>query len=190
MRDAGCGSGAGFARSSILNPEYSKGFTLIELVVVVTIVAILYTVFLNRVLFYQERAEKTAMVEIAGALQSALVMQYGRLMVRGKESEVAVLATDNPMRWLQKVPTNYAGEYYDPQPGAVDPGNWMFDLKSRELIYVLNRADYFVPGKDGLKWIRYRVNLMYDPVPGIRGKGSQELVGTLFEPVEPYRWFE
>ena len=168
----------------------SKGFTLIELVVVVTVVAILYTVFLNRIWFYQERAEKTAMVEVAGALQSALIMQYGRLMVRGREAEVTALAADNPMRWLQKTPTNYAGEFYDPQPSAVEPGSWMFDLKSKELIYVLNRADYFVPGKDGQKWVRYRVNLMYDTVRGGRGKGSKELVGTLFEAVEPYRWFE
>lgn len=168
----------------------SKGFTLIELLVVVTIVAILYTVFLNRIWFYQERAEKTAMVEVAGALQSALIMQYGRLMVRGREAEVTALAADNPMRWLQKAPTNYAGEFYDPQPGMVEPGNWMFDLKSHELIYVLNRADYFVPAKDGKKWVRYRVNLMYDSVKGVRGKGSKELVGTLLEPIEPYRWFE
>jgi prepilin-type N-terminal cleavage/methylation domain-containing protein len=175
--------------------EYShrssiRGFTLIELVVVVTIIAILYTVFLNRIWFYQERAEKTAMVEMAGALQSALVMQYGRLMVRGREADVVALQTDNPMQWLAKKPRNYAGEFYDPQPGSVEPGSWVFDLKTRELVYILNRSDYFISGADGQKWVRYRVNLMYDPVRGTRNKAAKELVGTLFEPVEPYRWFD
>lgn len=185
--------GAGITRSSILNPESSRGFTLIEMVVVVTIVAILYTVILNRVWFYQERAEKAAMVEVEGALQSALVMQYGRLMVRGRESEVTALAQENPMKWLQKPPRNYAGEFYDPQPDSAEPGSWVFDLKTRELIFILNRAEHFIPGKDGQKWIRFRVRLMYESalsVAGKRGKPSRELVGTLFEPVEPYHWFD
>lgn len=167
-----------------------RGFTLIELVVVITIVVSLTTVFLNRVWLYQERAEKTAMVEVVGAIQSALVMQYGRLMVRGRESEAVALAADNPMNWLAKVPSNYAGEFYDPLPASVTPGSWVFDLKARELIYVPDRVDYFVPGKDGKLWIRYRVNLVYDPLLGGSGQSAKVLVGTLFQPTEPYHWFD
>lgn len=175
-------------RFTTRNPQ--SGFTLIELIIVITMVVILSTVFLDRVWFYQEQAEKTAMVEVAGAIQSALTMQHGRLLVRGMESEVTMLAADNPMRWLSKLPRNYSGEFYDPTPRSVAPGNWVFDLRSRELIYVLDRAEHFIPGKDGNKWIRYRVNLMYDPALGARDKNSKELVGSTFEPVEPYRWFD
>lgn len=170
--------------------DRQRGFTLIELIVVIVIIVTLSTVFLNRMWFYQEQAERTAMAEVAGAIQSALVMQYGSLMVHGKEADVAMLAAKNPMSWLSKRPQNYAGEFYDPTPLSVTPGNWIFDLKTHELIYLLNRADYFVPGKDGNKWIRYRVNLMYDPIPGSHSKDAKLLVGTLFEPVEPYRWFD
>lgn len=174
-----------------LAPQSSeRGFTLIELIIVITVVVILAAVLLERVWFYQEQAEKAAMVEVVGAIQSALVMQHGRLLVRGMESEVTVLAADNPMRWLSKQPRNYSGEFYDPTPRSVAPGNWVFDLRSRELIYVLDRADHFIPGKDGNKWIRYRVNLMYDPGLGASGKAAKELVGALFEPTEPYRWFD
>ena len=180
---------SGLARSSLLAPRSAKGFTLIELIIVITIVVILAAVFLDRVWFYQEQAEKTAMVEVAGVIQSALVMQHGRLLVRGMEPEITALAMDNPMKWLSKQPHNYSGEFYDPTPRSVAPGNWMFDLRSRELIYVLDRADHFVSGEDGNKWIRYRVNLMYDSASGAPGKPSKELVGTLFEPTEPYRWF-
>ena len=167
-----------------------RGFTLIELIVVITIVVILATALLNRVWFYQEQAEKAAMEQVAGALQSALVMQYGRLLTRGTESEVTALATENPMNWLAKQPRNYSGEFYDPTPRSVAPGNWVFDLRSRELIYVLDHTEHFVPGKDGQKWIRYRVNLRYAHVLGASGKASKELVGTLFEPTGPYRWFD
>ncbi|MDE2117934.1 MAG: type II secretion system protein [Betaproteobacteria bacterium] len=167
-----------------------SGFTLIELIVVIAVLSVLAGTLLSRVWLYQEQAEKAAMVGVAGTIQSALVMQYGRLLVRGMESEATALAADNPMKWLAKQPHNYSGEFYDPTPRSVAPGNWMFDLKARELIYVLDRADHFIPGKDGQKWIRYRVNLMYDPALGASGKTSKELAGALFEPTVPYRWFD
>ena len=126
-----------------LIPE--RGFTLIELIVVITIVVILASVLLNRVLSYQEQAEKAAMQQVASALQSALTMKYARLMTGGIESKAATLAIENPMNWLAKIPDNYSGEFYDVTPRSVAPGNWVFDLKTRNLIYVVNRGDYFTP---------------------------------------------
>jgi|GEM_PF-441430 len=177
-------------QSAIRNPQSSKGFTLIELIVVIAVLSVLAGTLLNRVWLYQEQAEKAAMVGVASAIQGALVMQYGRLLVRGMESEVTALTTDNPMRWLAIQPRNYSGEFYDPTPRSVAPGNWVFDLKTRELVYVLDRASHFIPGKDGQKWIRYRANLMYDPALGAPGKTSKELAGVLFEPTMPYHWFD
>lgn len=167
-----------------------KGFTLIELIVVITIVVLLTTVFLDRMWYYQERAEKTAMVEVAGTIQSALLMQFGRMVVRGQEAAIGTLASENPMRWLAKMPANYAGEFFDPQPGVVPSGNWAFDLGSHELIYIPERTDFFVPDKDGKKWVRYRVRLLYDPLIAGPDSAGKVLAGALFEPKEPYRWFE
>ncbi|MDO8312737.1 MAG: prepilin-type N-terminal cleavage/methylation domain-containing protein [Sideroxyarcus sp.] len=177
---------------SALSPRHSvKGFTLIELIVVIIIIVVLAGLFLVRIPIYQEQAEKAAMQQVEGALQSALVLRYGALMTRGaaNEKELSILATDNPITWLQKMPPNYKGEYYDPSPRAVAPGSWMFDLKSRDLIYVVDHGDYFTPGRDGKKWIRFHVHLDYEPALG-RPESGKELVTTLFEPTEPYRWFD
>lgn len=177
--------------SRILNPESCKGFTLIELIIVISIVAILAGLFLSRITYYQEQAEKAAMEQVAGALQSALVIRYGTLMARGAATgmELSILATDNPVSWLQEKPRNYAGEFFDPTPNAVAPGRWMFDLKSRDLIYVVDHSDYFTPGADGKKWIRFHVKLEYESPLGSASGGNKELTSTLFEPTEPYRWF-
>ena len=170
-------------------PRAAKGFTLIELIVVITIMVILSSVLLSRIYYYQERAEKAAMEQVASALQSALTLQHARLLTQGLESNATLLAAENPMKWLAKIPGNYAGEFYEVTPRAVAPGNWVFDLKTRNLIYVVDRSDHFTPGKDGKKWVRFHVNLLYE-APDISNKKGKELVGTLFEPIEPYTWFE
>ncbi len=173
-----------------LRMRSSRGFTLIELVVVIIIVMVTMGLFLDRARFYQEEAEKTAMEMVAGTIQSALTMQYSQIMTRGKQSDVAALAQDNPMNWLQKKPHNYAGEYYDPTPLSVESGNWVFDLKSRDLIYVVHNANYFKAGADGKKWVRFHVVVNHESsrLPSLRG-AQAELTGLLFEPVEPYSWF-
>src|SRR5450759_356915 len=84
-------------QDSNLAPYSSKGFTLLELIIVITVIVVLMGLFLNRAMFYMEQAEKTAMEQVAGTIQSALIMQYGQILTRGKLSDVAVLAQDNPM---------------------------------------------------------------------------------------------
>jgi prepilin-type N-terminal cleavage/methylation domain-containing protein len=167
-----------------------RGFTLLELIVVISIAVVLMGSLLNRAVFYIEQAEKTAMEEVAGSIQSALTMQYGQIQTRGKTSDVAALVQDNPMNWLQKKPRNYAGEFYDPTPLAVESGNWVFDLKSRELVYVVRNSNYFKPGRDGKKWIRFHIDVKYaaSRLPSLQN-APHELTGILFEPVEPYSWF-
>ena len=177
-------------KSQIPNPKSSRGFTLIELIVVIIIIVVMMGLFIDRTLFYQEQAEKTAMEGVASAIQSALVMQYGQILTRGKPSDIPVLVRDNPMNWLQKKPRNYAGEFYDPTPLSVESGNWVFDLKTRDLIYVMHNADYFKPGRDGKKWIRFHVAVNYEAprLPSLQDAPA-ELAGITFEPVEPYSWF-
>ena len=171
-------------------PRCAKGFTLIELIVVITIMVILSSVLLTRIYYYQERAEKAAMEQVASALQSALTLKHARLITQGLESNATLLAAENPMNWLAKIPSNYAGEFYDVTPRAVAPGNWVFDLKTRNLIYVVDRGDHFTPGKDGHKWVRYHVNALHEAAPAASGKNRNELVGMLFEPIERFEWFD
>jgi prepilin-type N-terminal cleavage/methylation domain-containing protein len=177
---------------SMSNTQSSqRGFTLLELIVVIIIISILIGELLRRVPDYQEQAEKAVVEQTAAAMQSALTMRIGSMMVRGiaTEKELRSLATDNPMNWLQKKPGNYAGEFFDPTPKTVAPGQWMFDLKSHDLIYVLNRSDNFTSGKDGLTWIRFHVKLEKELPLGSAAGSKKILTSVLFEPTEPYRWF-
>ena len=85
MRDSGTDGLSRFRPlSRILHPaSCTKGFTLIELIIVIAIIFGAGGMFLVRIPYYQEQAEKTAMQQVDGALQSALVLQYGTLITRG-----------------------------------------------------------------------------------------------------------
>lgn len=172
------------------HPAPERGFTLFELIVVIVIIVTIMALFLDRAQFYQEQAEKTAMESVAGSIQSSLTLQYSQVMTRGKPSDVAALELDNPMSWLQQKPRNYAGEFYDIGAATVEPGNWAFDLKARQLVYLPRNNNHFIPGADGRKWIRFHVVTVYQPsrLPSLKNQ-PRELTGIVFEPVESFSWF-
>lgn len=169
-----------------LTTYVSKGFTLFELAVVVCIVAVLMVVFLNRVLFYQEQVEKAGMIGVVTSVQSSLNMQQLGFLLRNEEAKIAALTKDNPINWLDDKPPNYVGEFFDPALDTIAPGNWAFDLKSRELIYVPDNTRHISFAGDGKKWLRFRVKLVQGIANEASGKGN--VVSVAFEPVEPYRW--
>ena len=117
------------------------GFTLFELAVVAVVVGILAAMLLKRVLFYLEAAERVAAQQVAGTLRSALNLQVARLMVKGREREIAGLAAQNPMDWLAQKPGNYRGEFYGPTPDQIGLGNWYFDRTGKKLVYLFKNID-------------------------------------------------
>ena len=160
-----------------------KGFTLFELMIVICIISVLAIIFFKRVLFYQEMAEKASVQQVVGALQSALVLQFGHLMASGGEKNIVY---ENPMDWLMQKPGNYAGEFNQVNPSKMEPGTWVFDKSTHELIYYPDHAEYFKSSNSEAKWIRYQTRLMYEP--NLRNKKIHELSGLIISPVEPYQW--
>ena len=69
----------------------AQGFTLLELVVVIIIISTLAAVLMDRVLFYQEAAERAAMEQMAGILRSALQFQVADRLLKGKTRELPLL---------------------------------------------------------------------------------------------------
>jgi prepilin-type N-terminal cleavage/methylation domain-containing protein len=161
----------------------TRGFSLVELVVSVIIALILLVIFLNRSQYYQERAEKAGMESVGVALDGALTLQYSQLMTRGRAEDAVALKNVNPMSWLVTPPKNYSGEFFDPDAGRVEAGNWFFDLKSRELVYVVRNRSHFKPDHAGYFWIHFHVVSRDELSQGTTPAGLK------FESVVPYSWF-
>jgi general secretion pathway protein G len=165
-----------------------RGFTLIELIVVVCIVAVTAALLVDRLRFYQEAAEKAAMEYTVGAVRSALQLQVAAMLIRGDERNIESLARANPVDWLMEPPRGYRGEFRSPQP-AVPRGSWYFDAGRSELVYVPNLDGHLERLADGSKRLRFRVQLDFEPAKPGSGRKRGMVTATRIEPVMPYVWF-
>ena len=164
---------------------------MFEFVFVVLLVGVLSMVVLEYMLHYIEVAEKSAMENTVVNIQSSLHLRLTEVLARNDVAEGMRLARGNPMNWLQEMPPNYAGEFSNPEPGSIAPGKWYYDRKSRELVYLVDRGRDFVPGIDGTKRVRYRVNVagLNSAVKENRQISVNDVVGGIsLVLVKPYEW--
>jgi prepilin-type N-terminal cleavage/methylation domain-containing protein len=159
-----------------------RGFSLIELVVVLALVAVFAGVLLDRTVYYQELAEKASMEQVAADLRSSVNLRVAELALENRFAELDALVLKNPFPLLARAPQNYLGVLEDPSREGVSPGNWYFDNKTKEVVYSIDLGRYFTPDESGLKRVAWQVV----PVTGDRPGKPQ---WARLELVRPYRWF-
>lgn len=163
------------------------GFTLFEFSVVSIVLSLLALVFYDRLLTYQEFAEKTVAEATAINMRAGLRYRVAELLLKQKEKEIAGLVGSNPVRWLDSPPPNYLGELSAPRWDDIPPGNWCFDTKKGLVLYRLKSARHFVPGPSGEQGLRFRVTASFR-----RAAEDSPILfaeGVSLAPLETYRWF-
>lgn len=161
-----------------------RGFSLLEFSVVAVVLAVLFGVFLERLTYYQEAAERARFESELQIFKTGLQLRMAELISTNREHQVRQLETENPLRWLDRKPAHYAGEY----PDRPEAGVWYFDSVARELVYVVNQDRFLtVDSRKRPKQLRFRARISYQPVdaPGGRVRG---LAGVTLEPVNLFRW--
>src|SRR5512147_989160 len=93
-----------------LSAHSQHGFNTVELTAAVAIVLVFAGVLLERLLFYQEAAEKARMELEITALKLALQVQVGTRIAEHRRVDYPVLAQENPVRWLDAPMAGYRGE--------------------------------------------------------------------------------
>ena len=148
-----------------------RGFSLLEMVIAITLVVLLYVTMLEKLLPLRGDAEAANVATVVGTLRSAIGLEVAALLVDGDLSAIAGLKDRNPMTLLAEIPENYLGEVAGVDPKNLPVGHWYFDSASRELVYLVQFDDYFRTELPGPPRMVFRVELVYndrDSLAGVR----------------------
>ena len=155
------------------------GFSLFELVVALTVLAVLGFFLLKGIAYVQEAAEQTAMERTVSALEFGLRYEAASRVASGRQRDKAELARLNPMQWLARPPENYLGELPQPPEAAKARGSWYFDLEKREVVYRLRLDEHFRSARKGSNELRWQVVT----------EGPEATGGAALRLLTPYEWF-
>ena len=166
----------------------SRGFTLLELIVVISLVAITATVAMDRLFWYQSQAEETTMKYTATMIKSGLWMSAASLMMAERTSDIPALAEHNPMNLLAQRPENYLGEIDGGNAESLEGGNWFYDASKHQVIYVVGQRRYFTPEVPGDFTIRYGMKVLYGEMELAPGNKIAYITGVTLVPLSKYTW--
>lgn len=160
----------------------TNGFSLLELVMAIALIGAIAMFALDRLLFYQERTEKIAMESTLALVNMGLQVRLSELIMSNRQMRVAELELENPMRWLDPPPSNYAGEYVVP----AKRGYWYYAVREHELVYTPSATTYLEVGQTGQIELRYRVLIRYE---NNHVTGQPAPIGVHLAPSRDFRWF-
>lgn len=166
----------------------ARGFSLLELSVVISIMAILIVILLDRLFWYEGQAEKAAMEHTADMIKTGLWMEAANLMMAERNAEIATLAKRNPMNFLAQKPANYLGEINADQAASIEAGNWFYDATKHQLMYVVRHRRYFTPLVADDFIVRYGMQVQYADIETNRGTKAIYTAGITLVPLSKYRW--
>ena len=158
------------------------GFSRLELVVVICVAGVIAVVAAERFLYLEERAEKAALEGVLSGLKMGLQIRMAEMLMTNQQAGIGVLENENPVRWLQEPPGNYAGEY----AASAKSGYWYYAEREHQLVYLPKHGAHLDTGRSGNNELWFRISIRYEmsPVTGGRIPAGIGLV-----PAQAFKWF-
>ena len=167
-----------------------RGFSLLELILVLTIISVLFVIAIDRLLILKVEAEKTSMQQVIGVLRSAMNIQVAKHIARDSLEILSSAEGQNPMEWLSTTPDSYIGIKDEPDPSDIEGYQWYFDSYNRWLVYRVGNGEYFESSLKGARRARFQVVLDYTDSNnnGIFDANIDEINGLRLKSLDPYKW--
>jgi prepilin-type N-terminal cleavage/methylation domain-containing protein len=167
-----------------------RGFSLLELLIVVVIISVLLVVAIDRLLRLRFEAERVTVQSVIAALRSGLYIEFAAAAAGGQQARIEAARGSNPMARLAEKPEGYAGEFFGPDPRLFAPGTWYFDTRDRALVYVVRFPEQFTTPLGGPPRLRLAVEPDFDDLDrnGRFDPGRDPVRGLRLAALEPYYW--
>ena len=165
----------------------SAGFTLLELVIVIILVIVLFSVAAWRLLPLRGQAEAAHVAATIGAMRSALGLAVAERVVRDGPTSVADLTGSNPVDLLDEPPAQYLGPRSQAEPRESPGGFWYFDDESGELVYQVQYVRYLHQAPEAPVRLRWEISVDTGPAGQLRGVRLDRLDSVRWqsEPLPP-----
>jgi hypothetical protein len=115
---------------------WRRRLSTLEIAIYAALVAIVLAVFLERLLYYMELAERTVMEVTVSNVNSALHVRRAYDLLAGRSIDDPTAPSRNPFELAGMSPANFHGEIDSPSLADLERGHWVFDRTQRELIYL------------------------------------------------------
>ena len=168
----------------------TAGFSLLELVIVIGLVAVLATVAADRLTRMRGAAEKAAVESIIGAIRSAFGIRFAELIAKGRSAEIPQLVRTNPFELLADMPETYRGAFFGVDAGLFAPGDWYYDRRDNKLVYLAKFTDPPANSASGPNRVRLAPTLIFDDLNGNDrfDVGIDKPTGIKFGIVDAVNW--
>ncbi len=172
------------------HPPGIQGFSLLELVIVIILVVLLFTVALNRLAPLRGDAEAAHVATVIGSLRSAIGMEAASRVVREGPQGLAELEGINPMTLLQEVPEQYVGIRRTGQSNDIPAGAWYFDDDVGVLVYRVRFPQYLEDSPTAPVELRWQVRLQFEDLSesGAFDPEQDRVRGLGLRSLHDHRW--
>ncbi|MDH5572235.1 MAG: type II secretion system GspH family protein [Gammaproteobacteria bacterium] len=171
-----------------LQQRKTKGFTLLELVVVITLISVLALVALDRIWVLRVQAERASVSAVVGNIRSALGLEVAKYALANELFKIVALEGTNPVVLLAQAPGEYIGEITD-EAAIREKGIWYFNSQSKVLVYRVQFDEYFTSDLKA-PFVRFQVKLLYGDKNN-NGKfdfNTDTIDGLDLVSMDTYRW--
>ena len=172
------------------NRHRERGFSLLELVVVIALIGTLISVAAHRLLPYIDEAERVAVLRVEGQLRSSVMMEAAQRILRGQSAGISALDGANPVKFLLDPPKNYAGERLRREIEQSPTRRWYFEQDGQRLVYRLG-APFGLPVRDeSVEDPAFQVRVAFADTNGngVFEAQREELYGVRLQRVAGAKW--
>lgn len=157
----------------------------------IIIISLLVYVALDRLLRLQVEAEKAAVEQVLGSLNSALALQIAEHIAQDRIPQLKKFIATNPMDLLASTPPAYLDITATTDIQQLPAASWYFDSQEKVLVYKVQNRRYLFAENGDSTYLKFKLLPVFDDNNRNRRFDKPDtLKGLFIHSLTKYRWLK